>query len=404
MLSESFIFDNVETPRTFLSYVILAEINKAISNQEVVETSVYNFLFEGFAEKGHCKIEIDPQFLNQIPVYWSHHGAQEHVTLGSWKVTWQGHDFQVVRTSWETNCGSEQRHWIVAPSRQIAIDFFSAVCTWADERKQVINVFAEGYWRQCPDLYKAIQSSNLDSLIMPAKIKAAILDDFDRFIKSKENYAKYGAAWKRGVLFMGPPGNGKTHFIRALVRHLDIPCFYVKSFETGNNFKSAGIQAVYETVRRAAPAILVLEDLDSLINDDNRTYFLNELDGFEDNNGIITIATTNHPQKLDTAILDRPSRFDQKWNFGLPEFEERLAFISRWSEQLPENVGLSLEEARQIANETQDFSFAYLKELCLGSILKWVRDGEQGSLAKTFQDYRQTLQQQSPRLTTDAAT
>jgi ATP-dependent 26S proteasome regulatory subunit len=62
-----------------------------------------------------------------------------------------------------------------------------------------------------------------------------------------------------------------------------------------------------------------------------RTNFLNELDGFAANIGIVTLATTNHPERLDPAILDRPSRFDRKYPFDLPEQPERHAYIVMWN-------------------------------------------------------------------------
>lgn len=61
-----------------------------------------------------------------------------------------------------------------------------------------------------------------------------------------------------------------------------------------------------------SPCVLILEDLDSLINDANRSFFLNQLDGLENNDGILVIGSTNHFERLDPAITKRPSRFDRK--------------------------------------------------------------------------------------------
>jgi SpoVK/Ycf46/Vps4 family AAA+-type ATPase len=73
-----------------------------------------------------------------------------------------------------------------------------------------------------------------------------------------------------------------------------------------------GIQTIFEKARQVAPCILVLEDLDSLVNDRNRSYFLNQVDGLEDNNGILIIGTTNYLDRLDPGLSKRPSRFDRK--------------------------------------------------------------------------------------------
>ena len=69
---------------------------------------------------------------------------------------------------------------------------------------------------------------------------------------------------------------------------------------------------VFAKARAEAPCVLILEDLDSLINDGNRSFFLNQLDGLEDNDGLLVIGSTNHYDRLDPAITKRPSRFDRK--------------------------------------------------------------------------------------------
>jgi transitional endoplasmic reticulum ATPase len=74
------------------------------------------------------------------------------------------------------------------------------------------------------------------------------------------------------------------------------------------------------------PACSSLKDLDSLITDKNRSYFLNEVDGLDSNNGILMIGSTNHLDALDRAISERPSRFDRKYHFQLPGEVERAAY------------------------------------------------------------------------------
>lgn len=112
----------------------------------------------------------------------------------------------------------------------------------------------------------------------------------------------------------------------------------------------------------------------------NRSFFLNELDGFAVNIGIVTLATTNHPERLDPAILDRPSRFDRKYPFNLPEQAERQAYISMWNESLKPMLRLSDEGVVMISTQTEGFSFAYLKELFLSSMMRWIANPQQGTM------------------------
>lgn len=76
--------------------------------------------------------------------------------------------------------------------------------------------------------------------------------------------------------------------------------------------EEGAMQEVFGKARQLAPCIMILEDLDSLINDRNRSFFLNQLDGIEGNDGLLIIGTTNHFDRLDPALSSRPSRFDRK--------------------------------------------------------------------------------------------
>jgi transitional endoplasmic reticulum ATPase len=72
------------------------------------------------------------------------------------------------------------------------------------------------------------------------------------------------------------------------------------------------IAEVFGKARQNTPCIIILEDLDSLVNDQNRSFFLNELDGLEGNDGILLVGSTNHLDRLDPGLSSRPSRFDRK--------------------------------------------------------------------------------------------
>ena len=86
--------------------------------------------------------------------------------------------------------------------------------------------------------------------------------------------------------------------------------------------------------------MLVIEDLDSLVTDLNRSIFLNELDGLEDNDGILVLGTTNHFDRLDPAISKRPSRFDRKFVFPAPSLSERKEYAKYWQKKLSSRTEL----------------------------------------------------------------
>ena len=246
-----------------------------------------------------------------------------------------------------------------------------------------VLVFDNGFWQKNHDLYESIQSATFDNLVLPGELKAEIQRDFAAFFASKDEYAKYGVPWKRGVLLYGDPGNGKTHTLKALVNQLGVSALYVRSFATRGEPEQFCIARIFQRAREMTPCLLIFEDLDSLINNGNRSYFLNELDGFAANSGMFVVATTNHPERLDPAIVDRPSRFDRKYVFPLPSEELRAEYLALWHRQVQEDLKLSDEGILALAAATEGFSFAYLKELWLSAIMDWMRKGHEGGSMDT---------------------
>ena len=207
-----------------------------------------------------------------------------------------------------------------------------------------------------------------------------IQNDFHQFFDSREVYERYNIPWKRGAIFIGPPGNGKTQTLKALINQLGKPCLYIRSFKAEHSTEEENMGEVFKRARMTTLCVLVLEDLDSMIDNNNRAFFLNELDGFHSNTGLVVLATTNHPEKLDSSILDRPSRFDRKYYFQLPADVERRAYVARWNCELQHEMRITEEGAARLVCRTQDFSFAYLKELLVASMVQSISSGGSRSM------------------------
>lgn len=257
-----------------------------------------------------------------------------------------------------------------------------------------VLVFDGGYWSKKRSLFREIKNATLDNLVLRGALKSDLLSDLRHFFDSRDMYDSYGIPWKRGVILIGPPGNGKTHAVKALINALEQPCLYVKSFRSQHATDDDNIRQVFQRARESAPCILVLEDLDALVNPGNRSFFLNELDGFAENRGILTLATTNHPERLDPAILDQPSRFDRKYHFDLPGITERQAYLQLWNASLKPDLRLSDTGIETIAAQTDDFSFAYLKELLLTSMMGWLATPEPGTMDSIMLTHIPTLREQ----------
>ena len=149
-----------------------------------------------------------------------------------------------------------------------------------------------------------------------------------------------------------------------------IPTLYVRSLKSWQGPEHS-IQQIFIKARQTAPCFLVFEDLDSIITDNVRSYFLNEVDGLESNDGILMLGSTNHLDRLDPGLAKRPSRFDRKYYFPNPNFHERELYSEYWRTKLSDNKDIEFPARlnQAVASITKDFSFAYIQEAFVASLL-----------------------------------
>lgn len=380
-----------------IGYYVNQRLRFLFPSQVILESGTPAFNLEAYAGGGLCILAeaSDPQ--SQRLTHWidpeQGHVDRPHNTL--FEVTWRDHALHVVIMHWVDNVTAPYHYFILAASREVAEEFHAAVCTWnTPQPDEYIWVFDVHGWNKDESLSRTIKDATLENLILRGDLKTEIVRDITTFFDSREMYAEYGIPWKRGILFVGPAGNGKTHAIKALINTLDRQCLYVKTFGPSGGPDPLAIRAVFDQARASAPCILVLEDLDSLVTAHNRSYFLNELDGFAGNDGILTLATTNHPDVLDPAIVDRPSRFDRKYPFDLPAVEERAAYITHWNDSIRPALRVTEGAIAQVAEGTEGFSFAYLKELFVSAMMRWVASNRVTSMDEVMTEQVGVLRSQ----------
>lgn len=382
-------------PPSAISYHVGRRLSALYPSLALVETQAHFFSIEPYAHAGHCTAAERVPPWSERSTHWR--GPDKGVITRpeqTWfDVEWREERLDVLVMNWTTGMGSESTAFILADSRSLAEAFLSAVCTWNSELRDEVLVFEGGGWHKDPELFRAIKGATLDNLVLRGTLKEDIHSDLASFFTARATYERYGVPWKRGILLLGPPGNGKTHAVKALVNALGKPVLYVKSFRA-NCPDEYSIRVVFDQARNSAPCVLVLEDLDSLITPRNRSFFLNELDGFAGNTGILTLATSNHPERLDPAIIDRPSRFDRKYPFDLPEIEERRTYIDMWNQTLQPELCLLEDGIARIAEETDAFSFAYLKELFLSATMRWIGSSRPGAMDEVMAEQVAVLREQ----------
>ena len=203
----------------------------------------------------------------------------------------------------------------------------------------------------------------------------AELQEVVTFLKEPERFTAVGARIPRGVLLVGPPGTGKTLLARAIAGEADVPFFSISASEFVEMFVGVGASRVRDLFRQAkakAPCIIFIDEIDAVGRqrgagigggNDEREQTLNqlltEMDGFEDNSGVILLAATNRSDVLDSALL-RPGRFDRQIMVELPDRRGREAILGVHARTRPlgDDVSLPLW-----ARRTPGFSGADLANL-----------------------------------------
>ena len=354
------------------AYALGAKLAEMFPDRHLIE-GLHKLDLRSFARAGHCTVELRADTYHQHDTFWStEHGVYRVAALAWQVVSWDASSFEVVTMRWPGFIHEGERHVVLAPDRERGEAFYAAVSRWNHEVRGEVLVFAEGCFSKDQDLYEAIKKSSFDQLILEGSFKEQIREDFRQFLDSRQVYEEANVPWRRGALLIGPPGNGKTLCVKALVRELGIPCLYIRTLEARHGSPQHSIETIFSRARAQAPCILVLEDIDALLVEGTRSLFLNELDGFAQNPGLITIATTNHPERLDPSIVERPSRFDRKYHFMLPSEDTRARYVASWNARLQPQLRFTDEGRTQVVERTEGFSFAYIQEVFVSTAMQWM--------------------------------
>jgi ATP-dependent 26S proteasome regulatory subunit len=235
-------------------------------------------------------------------------------------------------------------------------------------------------------------------LVLPSEIKNDIRENAERFfIGDRTVYRRLGLPHKRGFIFIGEPGDGKTLTGKIIANTYKVTFIYVTSLQSPHQTPSQCLRDIYDRAQEQAPCVVLIEDLDSQIDRSSRTVFLNILDGFDHNDGILTIATTNNPEDIDRALLDRPSRFDKKWVFPHPDAFYRAAYLTRRLCDvlaLPELSAELHQAIQELAEKTNRYSYAMLQELVVSAGFVYFANGQSGDFAQILRDaYLKTKEQ-----------
>ncbi len=220
------------------------------------------------------------------------------------------------------------------------------------------------------------------------------------YLHNPNKYKEVGASMPKGILLVGPPGTGKTMLAKAVAGEANVPFFSMSGSEFVEMFVGMGaakVRDLFKQAKEKAPCIVFIDEIDAigkkrdgqLGGNDEREQTLNqlltEMDGFEDNSGVILLAATNRPESLDPA-LTRPGRFDRRVPVELPDLKGREEILKVHAKKirLAPNVDFS-----KIARMASGASGAELANIINEAALRAVRDGrkavEQADLEESIE-------------------
>ena len=206
------------------------------------------------------------------------------------------------------------------------------------------------------------------------------------FLKNPKKYEKLGAKIPRGVLLAGDPGTGKTLMARAVAGEANVPFFSISGSEFAEMFVGVGasrVRDLFGKAKKNAPSIIFIDEIDAVAHkrdarggagrEDEQTLnqILVEMDGFDNDSGVIVIAATNRVDMLDKALL-RPGRFDRHVNVTLPERKDRLEILKVHFKGKPIEADVDLES---LAKKTAGSSGADLANIANEAAITAAREG-----------------------------
>ena len=213
------------------------------------------------------------------------------------------------------------------------------------------------------------------------------LQEIVNYLHDPGKYQEIGASMPKGILLVGPPGTGKTMLAKAVAGESQVPFFSISGSELVEMFVGMGaskVRDLFSQAKEKAPCIVFIDEIDAigqkrnsgnLGGNDEREQTLNqlltEMDGFDDNSGVIIMAATNRPESLDPA-LTRPGRFDRRVPVELPDLKgrEEILKVHAKNIKLAENVDFST-----VARMASGASGAELANIVNEAALRAVRDG-----------------------------
>lgn len=276
-------FNHASARRIDTQCVIATTLKRQYPNLELTIAPIYSVNLLGFAAAGHATITPLSEDLcssaNKYPTSLSTTSyvpptrridnspgfLVKDIIFAKYLLKWQSKEFILYIVDGRDGASAYphlKNNYILAPLTHLSESLLLAAGKWSDSLLNEIWVYDHGRWEKSRELWESIQGASWENVILDGDMKEALIQDHLNFFESKDTYKKLKVPWKRGVIYWGPPGNGKTISIKAMMKTLlgredSVPSLYVRSL--------VSVSAIYPSVdpehelgsanRRSTPAL-----------------------------------------------------------------------------------------------------------------------------------------------------
>lgn len=292
-------------------------------------------------------------------------GNREELLVSGYRLLRTKEGKKLVVYTCPTFCGMGLYFQYRKEDNELALTFLKEIETYMKEHN-----FYKGEKITPAGEFLPILNMTFDDIKLSEDKKTAIKVGALEFFAKKEIYEKNDIPYKRGLIFTGLPGTGKTHTGKILLSQSKSTFIWVTSDMVCS---SHDVKYLYNMARDLAPCILFMEDLDDFLASSRAVDSIKtQMDGLQSVEGICTILCTNYPERLPKALIDRPSRFDDIIVFNLPDETLRYEILL----QLSKNMNIKDREValKYVASNSEDLTGAHLKEVLVFGILLAAND------------------------------
>jgi GTPase SAR1 family protein len=247
----------------------------------------------------------------------------------------------------------------------------NSCCQWSTSDDKRFVPTSRTQQKLTPGVYDICFSNNIgiyfeqipvlatDLIRFPETNSEKVVEEIQKFWEKEPIFKEYKLTYKRGIILWGPPGSGKSSTIQIIMKDVVDRDGIVIRFGSPAMFTD-GMRR-FKEIQPDTPVVVLMEDIDSTLHMYSETEVLNILDGVNQIDKVVYLATTNYPERLGARIINRPSRFDKRFKIGHPNEESRKMYLQHLiGKDKINNLKINIDKW---VEDTEDFSLAHIKEL-----------------------------------------